>query len=92
MPSIPSTITFLAVAVPGGGPDRQQVSANGSNRPASHAHPRRRPMAGCAVMTGAMVLLAGALAGADSGGRPLKALGCLLYTNRRDADAGDPPE
>ena len=92
MPSIPSTITFLAVAVPGGGPDRQQVSANGRNRPASKATRLRRPIGGCAVMPGTMVLLAGAPAGAVSGGRLLKALGCLLYTNRHDADARDPPE
>ena len=36
MPSMPSTITLLSVAVPVGGPDWQQVSARGNTRPDSH--------------------------------------------------------
>ena len=72
MPSMPSTITFLLVAVPAGGPDWQQVSARGRNRTGSHAHFRRRPPDGLPHADEAMVLLVGAP-------------GRLGYTTRYDA-------
>ena len=74
MPSMPSTITFLSVAVPAGGPDWQPVSARGRNRPGSHAHPRRRPTGGLPDPDATMVLLVGAP-------------GRLSYTTRHDAGA-----
>ena len=71
MPSMPSTITFLPVAVPAVGPDWQQVSARGRNRPGSHAHRRRPPRGSLPHPDEAMVLLVGAP-------------GRLSYTTRHD--------
>ena len=74
MPSMPSTITFLSVAVPAGGPDWQQVSARGRSRPGSHAHRRSRPPGGLPHPDEAMGLLVGAP-------------GRLSYTTRDDTGA-----
>ena len=81
MPSMPSTITLLSVAVPAGGPDWQQISAKGRIRPGSHAHGRRRPRIGLLDPAGTMVFLASPV----SGPRRLGAPGRLLYTTRHDA-------